>query len=368
MQGMGQQGQADWRQILQSIFRANPGIRPDVAAEAVTQAMPFMNMASKQEWLMAHNQYLQQQLQQRGQIAQGNQDIKLRGQDLQAATTQAKIEAGDRARGLTDDRIRDLAQMSDDRIRDLAGDRQDLLIQMQGMRDASREQAQERNIQFKSEEGDKNRGSREGIAADRNKAAGERNDANITSREQMLTEKLRSGLERTKLSMQGKMDIAQFSAKSKAELADRLEQGRMDRAEMSDDLKRDMQRLNAADRAKLLEQRGQQAQDLQSQKGEQASGRQERGIEATGERQDKSIKATGERQDKQIGAAAARQDKAIGAASVVKGAKDTLAATRADKALALRDPQVKADSASLTALTKNYRCGRGLQQHSQAQW
>jgi hypothetical protein len=145
--------------MVQMISQANPGISPGVLAQAVTAALPFMQMDSKVEWQAAHINYLQDQLRQRGQIAeqkdattQRGQDIRLHGQELQAATAQAKLEAGERARQMTDARVRDLAQMKDDQIRDIAGDRQETQIQLEGMREAAREEAQKRGIAAKHED------------------------------------------------------------------------------------------------------------------------------------------------------------------------------------------------------------------------
>jgi hypothetical protein len=60
-----QQGQLDWRQLVQAVKQANPDIKPDVMAEAVNQFLPLMSMQSQQEWRMVSLQIREQQLEQR---------------------------------------------------------------------------------------------------------------------------------------------------------------------------------------------------------------------------------------------------------------------------------------------------------------
>lgn len=71
----------DWRQMIKQVFDANPGIDPKVAAGAVTKMLPFMSAASRQEWMMAHNQFLEQQLNAKTMTAMRGQDMRLQGQE-----------------------------------------------------------------------------------------------------------------------------------------------------------------------------------------------------------------------------------------------------------------------------------------------
>jgi len=55
-QGM-RSGSLDWRPIIQSVVRANPGAPPQVIAAAVDNAMPLMNLGAKMEWQELRNQF-----------------------------------------------------------------------------------------------------------------------------------------------------------------------------------------------------------------------------------------------------------------------------------------------------------------------
>lgn len=55
-------GPLDWRQAIQAIQQANPGISPQHMAGAMKFMLPYMTLDARQEWLMAHNQYLEDQL------------------------------------------------------------------------------------------------------------------------------------------------------------------------------------------------------------------------------------------------------------------------------------------------------------------
>jgi len=63
----------DWRVIIQSVARANPGAPPEVMAAAVDQLVPMMNMESRLQWQEMRNQLQlqmkQQQLENAWQIA-----------------------------------------------------------------------------------------------------------------------------------------------------------------------------------------------------------------------------------------------------------------------------------------------------------
>jgi hypothetical protein len=131
-----QQGQMDWRQMLQAIFKANPGISPQIAGMAVTKALPLMNMASKQEWLMAHNQFLQQQLEARERMLQ------------------------ERERGLGD-RLTQRGQQA----QGLEGTKQQGRMNLQDKRGDQASDRQQDQQEFQAEQGALTRGSREGIAA-----------------------------------------------------------------------------------------------------------------------------------------------------------------------------------------------------------
>lgn len=49
-QGGMRPGAMDWRAIAQAIQQTNPGIKPDVMAEAINQFIPLMNQQSQMEW------------------------------------------------------------------------------------------------------------------------------------------------------------------------------------------------------------------------------------------------------------------------------------------------------------------------------
>jgi len=103
----GPPGGFDWRQMIKQVFDANPGIDPKVAAGAVTKMLPFMTMASRQEWLMAHNQLLQQQL-------EANTFAKLRGQDIGLEKTREGIESRE---GIAGENRASREQMQTERLR-----------------------------------------------------------------------------------------------------------------------------------------------------------------------------------------------------------------------------------------------------------
>ena len=150
---MGQPQGLNWQQMVKQVFDSNPGVDPATAARAVNKMLPFMNAVSRQEWLIAHNQSLQTQL-----------DAKIwaqtRGQDM--ANARAQMSAGTRLV---------MAQMTDARIRELAGNNDDLKRDLEEQREAAR-----------AAEGAANRGSREGIAGANRDAAGARSQAQIDAR------------------------------------------------------------------------------------------------------------------------------------------------------------------------------------------
>ena len=94
---MGQPQGLDWRQMVQQVFKANLGVDPATAARAVNKMLPFMSAVSRQEWLIAHNQFLEQQLAQRGALQARGQDMALEGKregfDAAGARAQAQIDA-----------------------------------------------------------------------------------------------------------------------------------------------------------------------------------------------------------------------------------------------------------------------------------
>jgi hypothetical protein len=87
MQTVQQRGPQSWQQMIKAVFDANPGIRPDVAAKAVSLMMPMMTLQSRQEWLMAHNQFLENQLRSRENIAGMQAQNRLDIAQLRADTT-----------------------------------------------------------------------------------------------------------------------------------------------------------------------------------------------------------------------------------------------------------------------------------------
>lgn len=62
-----QPGALDWRQIVATVQQSNPGIRPDVMAEAVNQFLPMMSQQSQLEWRQHSLQIREQALQDRMQ-------------------------------------------------------------------------------------------------------------------------------------------------------------------------------------------------------------------------------------------------------------------------------------------------------------
>lgn len=209
---------------------------------------------------MAHNQFLEHQLTQKGQIAADKSDTTRRGQDMNLWAKGATIEAR-----------RDIAQMTDDRIRDLAGD----------------------NAELKTTLEDKREAARASLQGQKDDAAGQRQGQAQTWKSGESDKKLAAQLERAKLSIEGKQVLGQMNTKAKAELTRLLEEGKDLRAEGSAELKRELAKM-----------RGEDVQKLTELKGAQASAR-----------QDKAIGAADARQDKQIGAADARQTKALDASA-----------------------------------------------------
>lgn len=70
-------GPLDWRQAIQAIQQANPGISPQHMAGAMKFMLPYMTLDARQEWLMAHNQFLEEQLRTRDATQRRAQDVGL---------------------------------------------------------------------------------------------------------------------------------------------------------------------------------------------------------------------------------------------------------------------------------------------------
>lgn len=293
------QGQLTWQSVVQSVVKANPGVKdPRVIAAAVDKFIPLMNSQSLAQWRDVQGQIRgfqaetgrenvdvrrdqgQQRLDQGGQRLQLTQDQmeqkerdfqqreqRLQEREQQITARQSTLEEGRNWRAtLSSDTRKDLQNLSIEARKEIAaqaesgrGERAELSAstrkELAGMNNSARSELQSVLEGGRNRRADQAEGGRDARSA-----------AGITSREKIAGEAESGRDYRANLSAEAKSDIARLNTQSRAAIQEYLEAGRETRsarttgergreADQSDATRKALGQLSATTRRELESQR-----------------------------------------------------------------------------------------------------------------
>lgn len=212
MPGQGGQG-LDWRVIIQSLQRGNPGMPPEVLAAAVDQYMPMMNQQAQKEW---QNLSLQLRHEERMDLYKTRREL---GEGAEAGK--------DRRTGIIEQGRMDRAGVAADLRREAEQGR----TNRAELSSTTRQSLGQLSANTKMEIADRLEGGRNARA-----------ELSATARAEIA-----------KLNNEARTELQGFLEEGRNTRAAATEQGRTDRAQMTDDTKREISALSARTRKEIAE-------------------------------------------------------------------------------------------------------------------